>query len=196
MSTGGGPRREPVIETERLVLRRWEDADRAPFAAINADPEVMRHLGPLLDRAQSDALIDRIEAGFDDVGFGLWAVEVCDEPDIVGFVGLSRPRFEAPFTPCVEVGWRLARSAWGRGYATEAARAALRHGFEVVGLDEIVSFTTVANERSKAVMRRLGMTRDLADDFEHPNVAVGDPLRPHVLYRLARSAWATRQHER
>jgi ribosomal-protein-alanine N-acetyltransferase len=132
----------------------------------------------------------RIEGHFAEHGYGLWAVEVrphdgAPVTGFVGFVGLAVPAFEAAFTPCVEIGWRLARGAWGQGYATEGARAALRFGFDVAGIDEIVSFTTVENARSRAVMGRLGMTRDPADDFEHPGLPVEDPLRPHVLYRLA-----------
>jgi ribosomal-protein-alanine N-acetyltransferase len=176
----------PSLRTERLVLRPWRPSDRAPFAEIGADPRVMRHLGPLLTRAQSDALVDRIEAHFAEHGFGLWALELPGVAAFAGFVGLSNARFAAPFTPCVELGWRLAAAHWGRGYATEAARAAAQFGFDRVGLREIVAFTTVANRASRAVMERLGMTRDPRDDFEHPALAPGDPLRPHVLYRLAR----------
>jgi ribosomal-protein-alanine N-acetyltransferase len=172
--------------TERLRLRRWRPSDRDPFAALNADPEVMEHFPAPLPRAESDALIDAIEAGFEARGFGLWAVEARASGALLGFTGLSVPSFDAPFTPAVEIGWRLAREAWGRGYATEAARAAAALGFDALGLAEIVSFTAVANARSRAVMERLGMTRDPADDFDHPRVAAGDPLRRHVLYRLRR----------
>ncbi len=173
-----------AIETPRLVLRRWRDADREPFAALNADPEVMRHFPSVLDRAESDALADRIEQHFEEHGFGLWAVQVRDAEPFVGFAGLMRPRFEAHFTPCVEIGWRLCRGAWGRGIATEAARASLRFGFESLGLDEVVSFTVPANLRSLGVMQRLGMQRDPAGDFEHPRIAEGHALRAHVLYRV------------
>ncbi len=144
----------------------------------------MEHFPELLSRRQSDELVERIEVGFAENGFWLWAVEVRDSGEFVGFTGLAAPGFEAHFTPAVEIGWRLARSAWGHGYATEAARAALAFGFEEVGLDEIVSLTTVANRRSRAVMERLGMSRDAADDFEHPSLSPGHPQRPHVLYRL------------
>jgi RimJ/RimL family protein N-acetyltransferase len=174
-----------VIRTERLILRRWRDADRAPFAALNADPEVMRHMPAVLTRAGSDELAARIDGHFDRHGFGLWAVEVVASGDFVGFVGLAVPRFEAAFTPCVEIGWRLARAAWGHGYATEAARASSRHGFEVLGLAEIVSFTSVGNAASRAVMERIGMRHDPGDDFDHPLLAEGHPLRRHVLYRLS-----------
>jgi RimJ/RimL family protein N-acetyltransferase len=172
------------IRTERLILRRWRDTDLEPFARLNADPEVMAHLPALLDRAASDALAKRIREHFERHGFGLWAVEAPGVAPFLGFVGLSIPRFTAAFTPCVEVGWRLARGYWGKGYATEAARAALDVGFVNVGLDEIVSFTVPANGRSIAVMQRLGMTRDPADDFDHPSLPPDHPLRRHVLYRL------------
>lgn len=178
----------PVLRTERLLLREWRQADLEPFAALNADPVVMEHFPSTLDRAGSDALVDRIRAGFDSMGWGLWALEVPGEAPFVGFTGLLLQTFPAPFTPAVEVGWRLARDAWGHGYATEAARAAVGFGFSQ-GLVEIVSMTAPRNERSRAVMRKLGMHRDPADDFDHPNVPVGSPLRRHVLYRLRRDEW-------
>jgi RimJ/RimL family protein N-acetyltransferase len=179
----------PEIATPRLRLRGWLDGDRAPFARLNADPEVMRHFPGTLGRASSDRLVDAIVDGWRANGFGLWAVERLGDGALLGFTGLSRPSFEALFTPAVEVGWRLAREAWGHGYATEAARAALAFGFETVGLGEIVSFTVPANARSRAVMERLGMTRDPADDFDHPKLPEGHPLRRHVLYRLSRERW-------
>jgi RimJ/RimL family protein N-acetyltransferase len=160
---------------------------------MNADPEVMEHFPAPLDRAASDAMVERIEAGFDRRGYGLWALEVSATGALIGFTGLQPPSFEAHFTPAVEVGWRLARPAWGHGYATEAARAALRHGFTEAGLHEIVSFTTRSNVRSQAVMRRLGMTRDPADDFDHPQLAPEHPLRRHVLYRLPYERWRAGQ---
>ena len=177
--------RPPELRTERLLLRRWTDADRAPFAALNADPRVMEHFPSTLDREASDRWIDHMEAKWEADGFGLWAVERFEDRSFLGFTGLAAPSFTASFTPCVEVGWRYAFQAWGHGYATEAGRAALGFGFDVVGLDEIVSFTTVANARSIAVMERLGMRRDPDCDFEHPSVPVGHPQRLHVLYRLA-----------
>jgi RimJ/RimL family protein N-acetyltransferase len=179
----------PEIRTERLLLRGWRDADRPAFAALNADPEVMRHFPAPLSRAASDRLLDAIRDGWTANGFGLWAVETLEGGRLIGFTGLSRPSFEAHFTPAVEVGWRLARNAWGRGFATEAARSALAFGFERLGLAEIVSFTVPANGRSRAVMERLGMTRDPADDFDHPKLPEGHPLRRHVLYRLAKADW-------
>lgn len=181
----------PRLETERLVLREWRDADREPFAGLNADPRVVEHLSGPLDRAASDALVDRIVARWASDGHGLWAVERRADRRFLGFVGLAAPGFEAAFTPCVEVGWRLAPDAWGHGYATEAGRAALQFGFERLDLDEIVSFTVPENVRSRAVMGRLGLTRDPADDFLHPSFLDGHPLRQHVLYRLRRADWRT-----
>ncbi|UGS36225.1 GNAT family N-acetyltransferase [Capillimicrobium parvum] len=172
------------LRTPRLLLRRWRDEDREPFARMNADPEVMEHFVAPLTRAESDALAGAIEAGFARDGFGLWVVDVVETGTFAGFTGLARPSFDAAFTPAVEVGWRLAREAWGRGYATEAARAAAGYGFGAAGLEEIVSFTAVANARSRAVMERLGMTHDPRDDFDHPLVPEGHRLRRHVLYRL------------
>ncbi|SEA91180.1 GNAT family N-acetyltransferase [Variovorax sp. YR216] len=175
------------FETERLRARRWRDGDREPFAALNADPRVMAFFPAPLSRAESDALVDRIEAGFDERGWDLWAMEERASGAFIGFVGLSVPRPDLPCSPCVEVGWRLARAFWGRGYATEAARGALRVGFERLALPEIVSFTAARNLPSEAVMKRLGMAAD--GTFEHPRIAVGHPLRLHTLYRLTREAW-------
>lgn len=177
------------LRTDRLVLRRWRESDRDPYAALNADPVVMEHLPATLTRAESDAMVDSIEAKFDDQGYGLWAVEVVDGPAFIGFVGLNPAGFEAHFTPAVEVGWRLGREGWGQGYATEAARAAIDDGFTRVGLEEIVSFTTPRHTRSRAVMERLGMTRDPADDFGHPRFPTGHRVHAHVLYRLPVGRW-------
>jgi RimJ/RimL family protein N-acetyltransferase len=171
------------FETERLRLRDWRPEDRAPFAALNADPEVMRWFPAPLTRAQSDAFADRIAARLDDRGWGLWAVERMRDQAFLGFTGLARVDFDAPFAPAVEIGWRLARSAWGEGYATEAACRVVRHAFEAMELAELVSFTAVGNERSWRVMERLGMRRD--GEFDHPRLPQGHPLRRHVLYRLA-----------
>lgn len=180
----------PSLATERLLLRPWRKTDRDPFAALNADPRVMAFFPGILERASSDALAERIEGHFAERGFGLWAVEVLGGEPFVGFVGLSVPRFESHFTPCVEIGWRLAVAAWGKGYASEAARAALAHGFGPLGLEEIVSFTVAANRRSRAVMERLGMTRRAEEDFDHPSLPAGHALRRHVLYRLTRRRWS------
>jgi RimJ/RimL family protein N-acetyltransferase len=179
----------PELRTERLLLRDWRAADRPPFAALNADADVVEFLGGARDRAASDALVDAIAAHWVEHGFGLWAVERLEDGQFLGFTGLSRPTFVAHFTPAVEVGWRLARRAWGHGYATEAARASIAFGFETVGLDEIVSFTVPANTRSRAVMKRIGMTREASDDFDHPRLREGDSLRRHVMYRLTRDDW-------
>lgn len=173
------------LATERLTLRRWRETDREPFAAMNADAEVMEHLPAPLTRAQSDAFVDRIDRHFAQHGFGLWAVDLRDRCQFIGFVGLSKPNFHADWMdtrpqPVVEVGWRLSRPAWGHGYATEGARAAVAFAFDAVGLTEIVSFTVVGNLRSQAVMRRIGMTRLVG--YDHP-VAGGEAL-PSVVYAL------------
>lgn len=176
------------LRTQRLLLRRWQAGDLEPFAALNADPQVMEYMLAPLDRGQSDGFAQRIEEGFERHGFGLWALEVPGVTGFAGFVGLSVPAFEAHFTPCVEVGWRLAREHWGRGYASEAGAAALDHAFGEAGLAEVVSFTTTANARSIRVMERLGMRRDPAEDFDHPSIPAGHRWRRHVLYRITRDA--------
>lgn len=170
------------LRTGRLVLRRWRDSDREPWAAMNADPEVREHLGEPLTREQSDASVARFTAEFDRRGYGWWAVEVRATGEFVGFAGLDPVEDHMPFTG-VEIGWRLARPAWGHGYATEAARAVLAYGFDTLELPEILAITTATNHRSQAVMRRIGMTRDPAGDFDDPTEG---PLRPNVLYRIAR----------
>ena len=182
--------RGPTIETERLVLRRWEQTDLEPFAALNADPVVMEHFPAVMTEADTVGFIDWIELGFERNGFGLWAVEVSETGALAGFTGLSVPAFEAHFTPAVEVGWRLAREHWDHGYATEAARAAMTFGFEECGLAEIVSFAIPANTRSISVMERLGMAHDPADDFDHPRFPDDDRSRRHVLYRMSSGRWA------
>jgi RimJ/RimL family protein N-acetyltransferase len=176
--------RGPELRTERLVLRRWRDADREPFAAMNADSVVMEFLPRVLTRAESDDFVDRIEAAFEERGWGLWAVEVVERGAFAGFVGLWPADFEAHFTPAVEIGWRFAAPFWGQGYAPEAARAVLQFGFEQLGLQEIVSFTAVINERSQRVMQKIGMTSDPAEQFDHPRPDVPERLRRHVLYRI------------
>lgn len=175
-----------TIATPRLLLRPWRETDLPAFAALNADRKVMEFFPKVLDRIESDALAFRIRENFARRGFGLWAVEVPGVAPFIGFVGLSVPGFSAHFTPCVEIGWRLAREHWGHGYATEGAHASLDFGFGNFPLEEIVSFTTAANRRSRAVMERLGMTHTPADDFDHPALPEGHPLRPHVLYRIRR----------
>ncbi len=182
----------PHLRTARLALRPWRESDRVPFAEMNADPDVMLHMPSLLSRAESDAMVERIVAHFESRGFGLWAVEVPGVADFVGFIGLLVPSFEAHFTPCVEIGWRLARAHWQKGYATEGARAALVAGFEQAGLAEIVSMTVERNVRSWSVMKRLGLHRSVADDFDHPRLPDGHPLKRHVLYRITRAEWRER----
>jgi RimJ/RimL family protein N-acetyltransferase len=177
-------RRFDTIHTDRLIMRRWLDSDHEPFAAMNADPETMRFFPATLDRAASDAMVERIEQRFEQQGYGLWALEVTESGQFIGFTGLNPMPEGMPGAGGVEVGWRLARSAWHRGYATEAARAAVRTAFDGVALDELWSLTTVSNEPSQAVMRRIGMTWHSA--FDNPRVPAGSPLRPHVVYHLAR----------
>jgi RimJ/RimL family protein N-acetyltransferase len=180
----------PTLQTERLLLRRWRAADAEPFARINADPQVMEYFPATLSRAESDELVARIERSFDEHGYGLWAVEVPGLLPFAGFVGLIAQRDPTyHFAPAVEVGWRLAREAWGRGIASEAAAASLEFAFDQLGVEEIVSFTTAGNERSQAVMKRLGMHRDPTEDFLHPSIDPADPLAPHVLYRIGASDW-------
>jgi RimJ/RimL family protein N-acetyltransferase len=171
------------IRTDRLRLREWQPDDRAPFAALNADSRVVEFLAAALSREQSDRLADHIKAHFQRHGFGLWAVEIPGIIPFAGFIGLSIPSFEAPFTPCVEIGWRLDPEHWNRGYATEGARAALEFGFASLQLDEIVSFTVPGNLRSRRVMEKIGMSHSPSDDFDHPLLPEGHPLRRHVLYR-------------
>jgi len=178
------------LETERLLLRAWRDEDLAPFARMNADPRVMEFFPQTYDAAESAEGLARIRAHFAAHGFGLWAVEVKGGAPFVGMVGLAVPSFQASFTPCVEVGWRLLPEHWRHGYATEAAHGALRFGFRTLGLREIVSFTTVNNWPSRRVMERLGMTHTPDDDFLHPSLPEGHPLRPHVLYRLTPASFA------
>lgn len=179
----------PCLATDRVLLRRWREDDHDAFAALNADPEVMEHFPATLDDTQSRVFAEMIDAAMATRPYGLWAAEVPGVAPFIGFVGLTDALFEASFTPCVEIGWRLARPWWGHGYVTEAAQEVLRYGFEGVGLDEIQSFTTTRNQRSRAVMERLGMRRDPADDFDHPNVADGHPQKRHVRYRLDAARW-------
>ena len=173
-----------MLTTQRLILRRWRESDREPFAQMNADAEVMEYFPARLARQESDALIGQLERHHQDYGFGLWAVEEASTGAFVGLIGLNTPKFQAHFTPTVEVGWRLVRAFWGKGYATEGARRAISYGFEVIGLTEIVSFTAKSNQRSIAVMKRLGMTYREADDFDYPRLPAGHVLQRHVLYRL------------
>ncbi len=184
----------PIIETRRLLLRRWRKDDFEPFAALNADIEVMEHFPAPMTPAETARLMARCEASFDENGFGMWAVEVAWARMLIGICGLARRTFAAPFTPAVDIGWRFARDHWGHGYATEAATASLEFGFTEVGLGEIVSFTVPQNQRSRRVMERIGMTHDPSGDFDHPEVD-DDRLRRHVLYRLSADRWAELRHE-
>jgi RimJ/RimL family protein N-acetyltransferase len=176
------------LRTQRLLLRQWRDEDLEPFAKLNADAEVMRYFPAPLSREESDAMVTRVRTRIVQRGWGLWAVEIVGEAAFIGFVGLTDVRFEAHFTPAIEIGWRLAPEFWGNGYATEAARAALAYGFTEVGLEEVVSFTAVVNQPSQRVMRRIGMIRDPSDDFDRETIT--DPgLRAHVLFRVSRESW-------
>ena len=195
------------LTTDRLRLRSWDESDRELFFQLNSDPEVMEYYRSTLNRSESDAFVDRIQANFSERGWGLWAVEIVglSQPEIceksenssscqevrghevvgfIGYVGLSIPKFDAHFTPCVEIGWRLARHAWGHGFATEAASEVRDFAFETLKLAEIVSFTSASNTRSRRVMQRLNMTHDPREDFEHPSLPIGHRLSRHVLYRL------------
>jgi RimJ/RimL family protein N-acetyltransferase len=172
------------LRTERLLLRQWLPSDAEPFARLNADPLVMKHFPSTLSREESDATIGRINTHVQLYGFGLWAVEVPDVAPFIGFVGLIVPRFETHFTPCVEIGWRLAAEFWNYGYATEGAQAALRFAFEVLRLEEIVAITIPANTASRRVMEKIGMTYNPEDDFDHPFLLNDERMRRHVLYRV------------
>ena len=177
------------LETERLILREWRDSDLEPFAALNADPEVMEFFPKLMTGDETAAMIERFRARHAADGFCFWATQEKQTGNFIGFVGLGRPLFEANFMPCVEIGWRLARPYWGRGYAPEAAIAALQDGFENHKLDEIVDFTAALNAKSIRVMEKISMWRDSNDDFMHPNIADGHRLKPHVLYRMTKENW-------
>ena len=187
------PRLIIEFETERLRMRQWRESDLAPFFALACDPQVMEFLLPLPTRAESDAAAHRARALIAQKGWGFWAVERKDTGEFIGFTGLNVPMATLPFSPCVEIGWRLSRTSWGQGFATEAARGALQVGFERLGLGEIVAFTANGNLRSAAVMARLGMHEDVAGAFEHPAVPEGNALRGHRLFRIDRAAWQAAQ---
>ncbi|MES9940965.1 MAG: GNAT family N-acetyltransferase [Candidatus Thiodiazotropha sp. 6PLUC2] len=180
------------LETDRLSLRQWKRSDLEPFAHLNADPQVMAYFPAPLNRIESDAIADRCQKLIQQRGWGFWAVELRERQTFIGFVGLHVPSAALPFSPCVEIGWRLAASHWGKGYATEAANSALKFGFQQLGLQEVVSFTAIGNSRSRRVMERLGMS-DTASNFEHPAVPQGHPLREHALYRLSKEDWLSAQ---
>jgi RimJ/RimL family protein N-acetyltransferase len=183
------------FDTERLRLRQWIESDREPFARLCADPRVMEFYPNILDRAASDAMVDRVQALINDRGWGLWAVELKADNQFIGYVGLHVPNYDLPCSPCVEIGWRLAYEYWGKGYATEAARGVLEVGFDRLKLPEIVSFTATINRRSYTLMERLGMIHQ-AKTFEHPLVPAGHILREHVLYRLSREEWQSDRQDR
>lgn len=183
------------IETERLVLRRWKESDIAPFAEMNADPVVMEHFPSLRSAQESKEMVENIEMHFDRHKFGLWAAELkgAKTGEFIGFIGLQNVYFQAPFTPAVEVGWRLAHKYWGRGLAPEGALAAISDLFERMNIGEIVAMTTTTNKNSMRVMEKIGMTRNIIDDFEHPRIPEGHLLRRHVLYRLDRETWLQKE---
>ncbi|MCK9797257.1 GNAT family N-acetyltransferase [Pseudomonas chlororaphis] len=187
---------EPILQLEsaRLVLRQWHDDDLAEFAAMCADPQVMRYFPAPLSRLESAALIGRVRGHFAEHGFGLWALERKDTGAFIGFTGLGVVGFEASFTPAVEIGWRLAKEHWGLGYASEAAWTVLRCGFDRLSLQEIVAFTSRSNLPSQKVMQAIGMQPAPEDDFDHPALAGDHPLRGHVLYRITREQWLETLH--
>ncbi len=172
-----------MIETARLLIRPWQETDRAPFAAMGQDPEVMAHFPGLLSRADSDAMVDRIAAMMADQGFGFWAVEQRETRQFIGFCGLNRVNFPCPVAGEIEIGWRLARAAWGQGLAREAAQACLAWGFGQA-MARIVSFTVPANTRSWGLMQRIGLQRRADLDFDHPRIADGSPLKRHIVYEV------------
>lgn len=178
-----------MIRTPRLLLRDWKDSDLTEFIEMNRDPLVMRHFPSVMDRRASEQMAERAHQDIQERGWGWWAVE--HEGSFIGFTGLASVGFDAHFTPAVEIAWRLVSTAWGRGFATEAARASLAYGFDEIGIEEVVSMTVPANTRSVAVMKRLGMTHDPMEDFDHPRLAPGHELRRHVLYRLHRDRWSS-----
>lgn len=173
-----------TIETERLTLRQWQESDKAPFAKLNACPDTMKYFPRTFTEEESNAFVDKTMKIIEDKGYGLFAVEDFESEEFLGFVGLNEPNFEAPFTPCLEIGWRLHKDHWGKGYATEAAKAVLALAFERLNIPEIVSFTSSLNVPSLKVMEKIGMQRDHSGDFEHPNVEDGSPLKTHQLYRI------------
>jgi 3-dehydroquinate dehydratase / shikimate dehydrogenase len=179
-----------VIKTQRLILRPWQEEDLEPFAKLNADPRVMEYFPATLNRQESDQLAKRMSMKIEEQGWGFWAVSVPGVAEFIGLIGIAQVNFTSHFTPAVEIGWRLAYDFWGQGYALEGAQASLQFGFKTLQLDEIVSFTTVANQRSRRVMEKLGMLRDPKEDFEHPRLKENDPLRLHVLYRIKRQEWS------
>ena len=181
-----------TIRTERLILRPWQEDDLEPFAQLNADPRVREYFPGILSREESDASVKLASNHIERCGWGFWAASLIETGEFIGFIGLEDVYFSAPFnelTPAVEIGWRLAFNHWGKGYATEGARGALQYGFDKLNLEEIVSFTAVQNMRSRHVMEKIGMHHDEVDDFDHPKLQEGHPLKRHVLYRLKSNEW-------
>lgn len=181
-----------ILETERLILRTWTPEDVGPMAEISQDPQVMRYFPALQNLKQTQQLIEKVMAHYREHGFTLYALELKSDGTFIGFTGLLTPDFEAHFTPAVEIGWRLASAYWGRGYATEAARCVLHHAFMDIGLEEVVSFSAVANAQSRRVMEKIGLHHNPKDDFDNPKLAADSPLRRHVLYRLTRAEYLQR----
>ncbi len=183
-----------VLQTKRLILRQWREDDLEPFAQLNADSRVREYFPGLLIRDESNASVKLMSDHIERCGWGFWAASLIQTGEFIGFIGLKDVYFKAPFnklTPAVEIGWRLAFNHWGKGYATEGALEALRYGYETLNQEQIVSFTTVANQRSRNVMEKIGMHHDPKDDFDHPKLPEDHPLRRHVLYRLEKSKWVT-----
>lgn len=181
-----------MIKTKRLILRPWQEADLEPFAALNADPRVMEYFPSPLSRQESEQMVKRMQTKIEERGWGLWAASLAENGKFIGFIGMNdvpKITLPDPFTPAVEVGWRLAHPFWGKGYATEGAQACLKYGFEMLKLEEIVSFTAVQNKRSRAVMERIGMHHDPKDDFDHPKLSEDHWLKRHVLYRIKKNEW-------
>ena len=181
-----------MVKTKRLILRPWSEDDLEPFARLNADPLVREYFPTLLNRPESDAIVKLMSDHIQKYDWGFWAASLADTGEFIGFIGLEDVSFRAPFnqlTPAVEIGWRLAFNHWNKGYATEGALAALKYGFETLNLEEIISFTAVANQRSRNVMEKIGMHRKPEDDFDHPKLPENHPLRRHVLYRLEKTKW-------
>lgn len=182
-----------TLKTKRLILRQWKEEDFAPFAALNADPVVMEYFPSLLNREESDRLAQLISDKIEQKGWGLWAAALIETGEFIGLIGIENVPFTAPFTPAVEIGWRLAYNYWGKGYAVEGAKAALEYGFNTLNLPEIVAMTAAINNRSRRVMEKIGMHHDPKDDFDHPKPPEGHVLKRHVLYRLKKTEWET-QH--
>lgn len=181
----------PTLETERLILRQWRDSDFEPFARLSSDPEVMKYYPDILNKKSSDIFVKRCQSLINKYGWGFWAVELKSNNKFIGFVGLHNPETELPFSPCTEIGWRLAKPYWGYGYATEAAKASLNYAFEKLNLSEVVSFTTPANVKSISVMKKLNMINTFSN-FNHPNIADGHALQAHVLYKITNKNWHTK----